>query len=226
MKYDCELIQDIASLYRDKALSGKSEEIVEEHLSECENCKNYYSHLYDKEEPLLLVNEKNQEEDTRNAARLAKRLRFYRTLQIGMFLLTGLTLLTMLVPWFGYQGVTEISGLCVLRHPLAWAGLLLFMLAIWYPFKKSSYRFAWGDLGWIMLSSMQLLEFLTIPAGYTTGIYLGPFHFDIPNFSSISLASSLSFTLPGFYLGMGAFIITAVLFFFFVWETRPETMAV
>ena len=38
MKNDCDVIRDLLPLYADDACSGKSREIVEEHLQECEDC--------------------------------------------------------------------------------------------------------------------------------------------------------------------------------------------
>ncbi len=38
MKNDCDVIRDLLPLYADDACSGKSREMVEEHLQECEDC--------------------------------------------------------------------------------------------------------------------------------------------------------------------------------------------
>lgn len=43
--YDCQVIQDLLVLYQDDICSGKSKQIVEEHLSECNTCKNYLEEL-------------------------------------------------------------------------------------------------------------------------------------------------------------------------------------
>ena len=39
MKYDCEVIRDLLPLYHDGVCSGKSREMVEEHLKECGGCQ-------------------------------------------------------------------------------------------------------------------------------------------------------------------------------------------
>lgn len=39
MKFDCEMIQDLLPLYIDDVCSAKSKEIIEEHIAECQKCK-------------------------------------------------------------------------------------------------------------------------------------------------------------------------------------------
>ncbi len=51
MKYDCSLIQDIVSLYKDNALSENSRRIVEEHLAECGACRALYKGYAEEAEP-------------------------------------------------------------------------------------------------------------------------------------------------------------------------------
>lgn len=45
MNYPCNLIKDLLPLYADDACSKESKEIVEQHLSECPDCQNYYDKL-------------------------------------------------------------------------------------------------------------------------------------------------------------------------------------
>lgn len=45
MKYPCSLIQDLLPLYHDGVCSEESSHIIENHLSECSSCKNYYNSL-------------------------------------------------------------------------------------------------------------------------------------------------------------------------------------
>ncbi len=42
MKYPCEIIKDLLPLYVDDIASEKSKDVVEDHLSECENCQEYH----------------------------------------------------------------------------------------------------------------------------------------------------------------------------------------
>lgn len=42
MKYPCNLIRDILPLYHDQVVSDESIQLVEEHLCECDLCKEYY----------------------------------------------------------------------------------------------------------------------------------------------------------------------------------------
>lgn len=45
MKYPCNLIRDILPLYYDGVVSKESEQAVEEHFGECEDCKSYYKKM-------------------------------------------------------------------------------------------------------------------------------------------------------------------------------------
>ena len=45
MKYPCGMIQDLLPLYHDKACGEESNQAVQEHFQECENCKKYYDRM-------------------------------------------------------------------------------------------------------------------------------------------------------------------------------------
>ena len=45
MKYDCDVIRDLLPLYADNACSTKSRVLVEEHLEECQDCREMVSRL-------------------------------------------------------------------------------------------------------------------------------------------------------------------------------------
>ena len=45
-KYPCELIRDLIPLYKDDILSAKTEEIITEHLEECQQCRDFISNDY------------------------------------------------------------------------------------------------------------------------------------------------------------------------------------
>lgn len=210
MNYDCELIRDIAPLYRDGALSEGGKKIVEEHLAQCAVCREYYADEDDRTLPAL-----PHDSETQEIALLSKKLKKRRLYQVGMFAAVLALLFFLLPPWFGYPGVAEIAGLVILSHPLALAGLACILFAVWYPFAHSSRRIACGYTGFFFLLGMELLEFLTIPLGSTAGLQLSFFCYDIPRFTGISLVQSVSYALPGFYLGLFATVAAAVLFFFF-----------
>lgn len=50
MKYPCSLIQDLLPLYHDGVCSEESSKIIENHLSECSSCKDYYNSLCEADE--------------------------------------------------------------------------------------------------------------------------------------------------------------------------------
>ena len=60
MKTDCEIIRDLLPLYADDACSGKSRELVEEHLKECLDCATLLRRLQTTEIESGLQKEKNE----------------------------------------------------------------------------------------------------------------------------------------------------------------------
>jgi hypothetical protein len=59
MKYDCELIQDLLPLYRDRITSPKTNEIIAAHLEECPECRKLFS---EPEKPAFDLNEEPVEQ--------------------------------------------------------------------------------------------------------------------------------------------------------------------
>ena len=45
MKYPCEIINDLLPLYIDDLCNEKSKEVIKEHLSSCERCKQNYEKI-------------------------------------------------------------------------------------------------------------------------------------------------------------------------------------
>lgn len=211
MKYDCALIQDLVSLYQDGLLSEVSQNIVETHLQECESCKTYYL-TYSEESPFSFPKEK----ETVEVLHFSKKIKHYRCFQAGLFLLFIAALLTMLLPWFGYGGVSEIPGAIVLQHPLAILGIAFVTFSIWYPFRKNGKRMACGFTGFGLLAGMELWEFLLVPSGSTVGIQFGNWNYDLPYLKGIDLLYSFRMTLPGFYLGISSMAACILLFAIFI----------
>ena len=53
MKYPCNVIQDLLPLYLDGVCSEESKAIVEQHLSECPACKDYYAAMREDSEIII-----------------------------------------------------------------------------------------------------------------------------------------------------------------------------
>lgn len=66
MKITCNIIQDLLSLYVDQALSEDSCTLVEEHLTDCEQCRRVLAELKDEQDSLAVVKgETAKEQDTK-----------------------------------------------------------------------------------------------------------------------------------------------------------------
>lgn len=66
MSYPCNLIQDLLPLYLDGVCSEESKAIIEQHLSECPACKEYYASMCDAEE--IVIAPPNAEREYQKAA--------------------------------------------------------------------------------------------------------------------------------------------------------------
>lgn len=64
IRYECELIQDLLPLYQDSVCSNSSKIAVEEHIGECENCRNVLQQLKSTSYDEVLTKEKNNIIDT------------------------------------------------------------------------------------------------------------------------------------------------------------------
>lgn len=87
MKYSCDVIKDLLPLYYDKACSGQSKKIVEEHLEECASCRSMMKKLQNNTYENCLHEEK--EDIIKNYTRSVKR----KALFAG-FIVAAVTLLT------------------------------------------------------------------------------------------------------------------------------------
>ena len=58
MKVDCDVVRDLLPLYADDACSGKSREMVEDHLLECQDCRDLLHMLQEEEIENNLLDEK------------------------------------------------------------------------------------------------------------------------------------------------------------------------
>ena len=59
MSKECDIVRDLLPLYVDNVVSDTSREIIEEHLSDCDGCKEYLKKLRDEELESHLKAEKN-----------------------------------------------------------------------------------------------------------------------------------------------------------------------
>ena len=80
MKYPCSLIQDLLPLYHDGVCSEESSKIIENHLSECSSCKDYYNSLCEADE--IFTVPQNAELEMKKAASFRSIKRRMRKKQI------------------------------------------------------------------------------------------------------------------------------------------------
>lgn len=204
-KYDCEVITDMLVLYKDDALSPKSRSIVEEHISHCENCKKNLDILLAEPE----ISEHNEKDaDVQNEINIFSaflgRVRKGRLAVFGVF---AVLMLSMLSTWFGYDGVTEISGINSLDSPFFVLGIILCVFGIWFDFKLPKTRLITGCLGGILLLFSEIYSLALYACGSTWGISIFIFNFSFVSFSFKNFVSALSSVHAGFYISL---ILTVV----------------
>lgn len=214
MKYECSLVKDVVSLYMDDALSEKSRESIEEHLSLCGGCRKFY-HEYTNDEGMA-----ESENEAKPFMAFSKKITDYRKNQLLLFALVALLFLIMTRPWFGYEGVNAIDGFSVLAQPFGALGVAAFIAAVFYDFKSTKKRMTVGIIGIAAVILSEIYYFLTIPAGTTTGISFGLFGITIPYLPGISLAESFESVTTWFFAGLALTVISAVCFYLFCRKTQ------
>lgn len=88
----------------------------------------------------------------------------------------------------GVRGVREISGLTNLWNPIGIIAVILFLIGLWFPFKKVKVGQTLAIIGLIGIIAAEIFTFLTWP---------------IPNYQDhINLSYSFENAFPEFYLGL------------------------
>lgn len=198
MKYDCELIQDIVSLYKEGVLSNRSQEIVNDHLRECPVCRNFYDSYSSIEEE----KKGTPDPETKAFSAFASKIRQYHFYQTGVFILSIILMLTISLPWFGYKGVTEVKGTVLFNYPLAILGFAFLQFAIWFPFQDHKRRSGWGYTGLGLILLTQIYLFISMYTPSTAGLDLWILSIDVPDFSQFHLLDCFRNARWGFYAGV------------------------
>lgn len=85
----------------------------------CSECREYYN-TFSSADPL--VNTAILEEGS--LSHLADKMKEYHAYQLGVFLFSIIAMLTIVLPWFGYRGVTETRG------TIYYSAILLLLLVL------------------------------------------------------------------------------------------------
>ncbi len=154
MKYDCDIIQDLLPLYQDSICSGRSREIIEEHISECAVCRKMAEQMGDRtvEEKLLREKDSVVQKYQKNMDK--------KTTTIGMAM-AGILMIPVIV--------CLICNI-VVGHALDWffivlAAMLLVASFIVVPFIAETRRLMWV----IVTATAALILLLLTCCIYTHG---------------------------------------------------------
>lgn len=92
MKYSCNLIKDLLPLYHDGVCSDDSNEIIEQHLSECPACKEYFEEMCKTDEVVLIPQDSDREIQKAASFRaVKKKLRQKQILMLVVFVVVLMT---------------------------------------------------------------------------------------------------------------------------------------
>lgn len=108
----------------------------------------------------------------------------------------------------GMKGVQEISGLMNLLNPIGIVSVIMYVVGVWYPFKKGSIWKTLGALGAIGIVVSEVYIFFTWHVMNITG--------------EISIYNSIKFAFPEFYIGLGISVLMVVVYFVIdkKWDTK------
>ena len=110
-----------------------------------------------------------------------------------------ISLLPMLLNQYGgLKGVQEITGLINLLNPIGIASVVLFIVGVWVPMKKTVFNKVMGILGTVGIVISEIYKFLTWHVMTVTG--------------EISIQHSIQLAFPEFYIGLIVSIIMIVVY--------------
>ena len=89
-KTDCDIIKDLLPLYEDNICSEKSKDLIEEHLIECEDCREYLESLHGELPPMEPSSEDTAIDEIRFIQRIQHKIARQKLLACGILLLAVL----------------------------------------------------------------------------------------------------------------------------------------
>lgn len=98
MKLTCDIVQDLLPLYEDNMCSKESQEAIDEHLRECENCRNQLNMIRE------LVLQEIPVESSRENNAVAKGFKKIRRRWVASLLVVILLIPTCIMGWAQYKG--------------------------------------------------------------------------------------------------------------------------
>lgn len=92
MNWQCGIIRDLMPLYHDNVCSEESRAAVEEHISECNDCREYYKQLSDETEKAVVPEIENRKAESLRAVSR----RFKRGVTVSVILAAALVLVSVI----------------------------------------------------------------------------------------------------------------------------------
>lgn len=119
-KQTCILVKELIPLYCDKATSEESNQIIEEHLKECDSCKDFLDDIMAENEYKKEISAEEVKDDRDNYIKIAKRLKKRRRNIIVSTIASVLIIFICINSWFqtffnigGMEPTYEAGARCV-----------------------------------------------------------------------------------------------------------------
>lgn len=93
MKISCNIIRDLLPLYLDQVCSEESKDMIENHLTECENCREYYDQM-SADVPDINIDPEESADPLDDKAMVRK---LSRRITSRQFMITGITLIVVFI---------------------------------------------------------------------------------------------------------------------------------
>ncbi len=102
---ECEIVQDLSTLYLESLISSKSKNFIENHLQNCEKCRKYYNDI---SSDIFNVNKKEEQEDDIESSYLKKVGKHIQTLKICLVIIVAILLFTICFTTIKYYRITNV----------------------------------------------------------------------------------------------------------------------
>lgn len=99
MMNKCDIIMDLLPMYVEELTSESSNQLIEEHIDNCENCKEYLRHINKDLSTEEIIYEPEDREDEELVKDIKQRLKNRTFIMALIGLLVGLVITMQIFPW-------------------------------------------------------------------------------------------------------------------------------
>ena len=102
---ECEIVQDLSTLYLENLISSKSKNFIENHLQNCKNCKKYYNDI---STDIFNANKKEEQEDDIESSYLKKVGKHIQKLKICLVIILIIIIFFISIITIKYYKISDV----------------------------------------------------------------------------------------------------------------------